>query len=135
MDIKWSADNRPKFSKETATVGGKVFPLILVDREGDKVPAFRSNRIVRDLLDAATTGKKYDLNEIWGRAGSGGYCKEEMLEFYRLIGYTMCGYGEIFDREPLNCSMWCDNCGCYEYVHPLKGGQCKKFVKATPVKG
>lgn len=130
MDISWYKDNRPKHSKETAIVNGQVFPLVLLEREDDdKVPAFRSNRIVRDVLDAATAGRKYSLNDIWMLAGQGGYCKDEMLEFYRLIGYTMSGYSEIFEHEKLDCSMWCDNCGCYERVHPLKDGRCQKFVK------
>jgi len=128
MDIRWSKDNRPKLSKETATVNGRVFPLILVERGEDKdVPAFQQNRIVRALLDAASHGKKLDLNDIWGSAGQGAYCKDEMLEFYRLIGYTMSGYGEIFGHEKLNCTMWCDNCGGYERIHPHEN--CKKFVK------
>ncbi len=127
MEIAWYKDNRPELSKETATVNGQVFPLILVDREGEKTPAFRQNRIVRAVLDAATAGRKFSLNEIWMQAEMGAYCKEEMLEFYRLIGYTMSGYSEIFAQEDLNCSMWCDKCGCYERVHPIKG--CKKFVK------
>jgi len=130
MDIDWYPDNRPPLSKETATVNGEVFPLILKPNEdGHPRPAFRMNRVVRDLLDAVSAGKKYDLNDIWMRAGSGNYCKEEMLEFYRLIGYTMTGYSEIFEPEDLNCSLWCDECGCYPSVHPTK--QCKKFVKET----
>lgn len=129
MDIDWAKDTRPALTKETATINGGVFPLIMWKRPGDdrETPKFRPNRIVDNLLDAASKGAKFDLNAIWGKAGNGDYCKEEMLEFYRLIGYTMSGYSEIFAPEDLNCSVWCDNCGCYEYVHPID--RCKKFVK------
>jgi len=131
MDIGWAKDTRPPLSKETATINGEVFPVIMVKgRSDDLVPAFRPNRIVEDLLDAASKGVKFDLNAIWGQAFKGAYCKEEMLEFYRLIGYTMSGYSEIFAPEDLKCSVWCDNCGCYEYVHPID--KCKKFVKGAP---
>lgn len=127
MDINWLKDNRPKLSKETATINGEKFPLVMDDREGHPNPQFQSNRIVRDVLDAASKGAIFDLNSIWRRAGNGDYCKEEMLEFYRLIGYSMSGYAEIFAPEYLNCSVWCDQCGTYASVHPRP--DCQKFVK------
>jgi hypothetical protein len=129
MDIEWYPDNRPPLTKETATVNGEVFPLILgkPSEEGHPRPAFRMNRVVRDLLDAVSAGKQYNLNDIWMRAGSGNYCKEEMLEFYRLIGYTFSGYCEIFEHEDLTCTLECDKCGCWSTVHP--SSRCKKFVK------
>lgn len=128
MDIKWLKDNRPPLSKETATINGEVFPVLMQkDDDGRDRPYFRENRIVRDVLDAAQEGKKFSLNDIWGRAIRGAYSKDEMLEYYRLIGYALSGYAEIFEKEDIHCSAWCDKCGCYGYVHPTK--DCKEFVK------
>jgi hypothetical protein len=128
MDITWKKDTREPLSKETATINGEVFPLTIEkEKDGHARPLFRENRIVRDVLGAASAGRKYDLNDIWGAASIGRYCKEEMLEFYRLIGYTWSGYCEIFSPEDLNCSMTCDKCFCYDWVHPLE--RCQKFVK------
>lgn len=134
MDIDWYQDNRPKLTNETATVNGEVFPLVLrkPDDDGHPRPAFQTNRIVRDMMEAAREGKKYDLNDVWERAFNGGYCKEEMLEFYRLIGYTISGYGEIFEHEDLNCSLLCDKCGTWPTVHPSQ--RCKVFVKEAKAK-
>lgn len=68
---------------------------IVRDEQG--VRRFRANRIVRDLLDAATEGRRYDLNEIWRQAkGHGKYTLPELQELYQLIGYSLDGYGEIF---------------------------------------
>lgn len=129
MDIDWQKDTRDPLSKETATINGKVFPVEMWTHPGDDfaTPRFQPNRIVRDVLDAASKGAKFDLNDIWGHARNGDYCKEEMLEFYRLIGYPMSGYAEIFAPENLNCSVWCDKCGTYDWVHPME--RCQKFVK------
>lgn len=104
-DIRWHKDNRPRYSKETATVNGRVFPTVLIQLEG-KVQRFRANRIVRDLLDAATKGKKLDLNEIWITAHKGGYSRDEMHELYRLIGYSICGFSEVFLGDRVDSSMW-----------------------------
>lgn len=128
MDIKWRKDNRPELSKETMTINGQVFQVVMEkDEVGHEVPWFQQNRIVRAFLDAAQKGRKLDLNEIWERAMAGAYCKEEMLEFYRLIGYPLSGYAEIFSPEKLESSVWCDKCGCYPYIHPRP--DCPKFVK------
>lgn len=128
MDITWKPDNRPPLSSETATVNGDVFKVIMEpESDGHSRPRFRANRIVEDVHDAASHGEKLDLNMIWRRAFSGRYCKEEMLEYYRLIGYTLSGYAEIFAPENLDCSVWCAQCGCYAYVHPIE--RCKEFVK------
>lgn len=57
---------------------------------------FRCNAIIRDLVDAAREGKKLDMNDIALRTGSGRYTKNDQRELYRLIGYSIGGYGEIF---------------------------------------
>lgn len=128
MDITWKKDTRDPLSKETATINGEVFPLIIEsDADGHNRGIFRPNRIVQDFASAARAGRKLDLNDIWEAASLGRYCKEEMLEYYRLIGYSWDGYCEIFEHEELHCTMICDKCGCWEWVHPSE--RCKTFIK------
>lgn len=92
MDITWKPDNRAPLSNETATVNGEVFKVVMEpESDGHSRPRFRANRIVEDVHDAASHGENLDLNGIWRRAFAGRYCKEEMLEYYRLIGYPLSG--------------------------------------------
>lgn len=101
MKFSWHPDNRPK-PKGYATINRKRFPTVLVD----KVQRFPANRIIRDLVDAARDGLKLDLNEIAIRAAKGMYSKEEMHELYRLIGYSVCGFSEVFEDDRIGSSMW-----------------------------
>lgn len=101
MDIPWFRDNRPK-TKGWATVNGVKYDTVLVGG----VQRFRANRIVRDLVNAACEGKKLDLNEIALRAARGGYSKAEMQELYRLMGYSVCGFSEVFESDKIDSSLW-----------------------------
>jgi hypothetical protein len=61
---------------------------------------FRSNRVVRYLLDEATEGRKCDMKHLWrlySRLGT--FTEAEMREFYQLIGYSQSGFDEVFDVE------------------------------------
>lgn len=91
-------------------INGKDYPTV-VDAQG--VERFVANPIIRDLLDFSSErshdpalsgliidGRKqtrYDLNEIWLQHGCGRYTLEQMHELYRLIGYSVCGFGDSFE--------------------------------------
>jgi hypothetical protein len=102
MQVEWHEDDRPKPDGHYATINRKRFPTVTVS----KVQRFRSNRVVRDLLDAARQGRKLDLNEIAIRAGHGAYSKDEMHELYRLIGYSVCGFSEAFEDDSIGSDLW-----------------------------
>lgn len=83
------------------SINGDVFPTVRLD-EGNapyKTQRFVKNRIVRDLLDAASEGHKLDLNEIALRHAYHKYTRDELMELYRLIGYSVDGFCEIFYHE------------------------------------
>ncbi len=63
-------------------------PLYL-DDEGK--PRFKANNIVRYLLNYARD-HGVGLNEL----ASMPFSDEDFEQFYQLIGYTLCGYGELF---------------------------------------
>jgi hypothetical protein len=58
---------------------------------------FKENKIVRWLLDEAGEGRKVDMNRIamMGHFGGGLFSKEDQMQFAQLIGYSVCGYGEL----------------------------------------
>ena len=64
-----------------------IQPLV-EDDEG--VLRFKINRIVRDLLDFAQP-RGFGLNEMAARD----YSDEDRQQLAQLIGYSLCGYGEL----------------------------------------
>ena len=64
---------------------------------------YKTNKVVRHLIDNT------DLNELWAhlyRNGhitqddectKGGPWLEDMKEVYRMMGYSLCGFADIFD--------------------------------------
>ena len=87
-----------------AKVRGKRYALDL--DPGSRAHRFPGNRIVRDVLDAATEGRKFNLNNIAGKHGAGDYTLDEIVEFYTLIGYSTNGLGEIFTRIKIETCEW-----------------------------
>lgn len=89
--------------KSYATVNGKRYPTI-IDEDGH--PRFPGNRIVRHLLEQAKAGRGYNLNDLATDYGTGLFSKEEIQEFYRLIGYSVCGFSEVFEEDDVDCPEW-----------------------------
>lgn len=54
---------------------------------------YKGNRIVRLLLEDG----KYDLNSIWSMYNIGIFDRDEMMELYKLIGYTINGFNGVFE--------------------------------------
>jgi len=63
----------------------------------DGVERFRRNRIINDLVDAARVGKVgRNLSQITVAVDRGTYTHEERAELYRLIGYSIDGFADVF---------------------------------------
>lgn len=62
--------------------------------EEDGVRRFKANRIVDWCLDNQT-----DLNQISVMVDKKIFTREELKEFYQLLGYSVDGYEEIFEEE------------------------------------
>ena len=91
-------------------VNGDTYSTI-IDEHG--IQRFPKNRIVEDLLketNHGNVGRYLDLNEIWCRSQKhgyeGGYTADELREFYRLIGISICGYAEVFSNAEIENPMW-----------------------------
>lgn len=101
-EIQWYPDNRPKLDGHYATINRKRHPTVIIQKDQH----FQPNRIIHDLLEAVREGKKFGLGEIWDRARQGAYCKEEMHELYRLIGYSVKGFEEVFETDSIGSDLW-----------------------------
>lgn len=78
-------------SKTWASINGVKYDTVI--KNGAQ--RFQENRIVSRLVDwAARAG--YDLNRIWLDYQQKSFTREEMRELYRLMGYSVCGFDELF---------------------------------------
>jgi hypothetical protein len=59
------------------------------------VKRFKKNKIVSYLLDTGNT----DLNKLWVMQQNGKFSMEDMEQLYQLIGYSVCGFEDVFSRE------------------------------------
>jgi len=84
--------------QEHVTINGKRFPVIVKD--GQK--RFPMNRVVRKVLEMARAGKQYDFDDIGADYSLDFFTKDEMHEFYRLIGYSVTAFSEIFSNDEVS---------------------------------
>jgi hypothetical protein len=82
-----------KLKEHWGEISGKRYPLVL--DKGSGRHRFKANRVVRDMLDAASAGRKFDLNDVACKHEMKEYTTLELLEFYQLIGYSMGGLAEL----------------------------------------
>ena len=81
-------------------VNGKEYETEMVG----EVQRFKGNRIIQTLL----TTSSLDMNKIAEFHQIGLFTDEEKRELYRLIGYSVCGYSEIFEDDKIENPMWDD---------------------------
>lgn len=66
----------------------------------DGILRYRKNRIIDDLVMAACNGQKGPcLNRIALDVQLGKYTEAERAELYRLIGYSLSGFDDVFPDE------------------------------------
>jgi len=74
------------------------------DGDGNPVQRFPANRTVSALYDASA--HHVGMNRLWIDQQEGRYTLDEMRELYRLIGYSICGYAEIFEDDEIENPVW-----------------------------
>lgn len=84
-----------------ALINGERFETVMV--EGTQ--RFRSNRIIRHMLDAAQLDGGLDLNKLWASYQNGLFTKQEMHELYRLLGVSVCHFGDVFVDDEVETSL------------------------------
>lgn len=72
---------------------------IIIDPEG--IARFKGNEVVDFLLDQAKRGRRCDLNDLFARFNqSDSHLVADLRQLYRLIGYSVSGYGDVFPEDP-----------------------------------
>ena len=80
-------------------IDGKKFPTILDDQGVQRFPV---NGLYRHLVDS----KQVDLNRLSIDFQKGLFSREDYMEFYRGIGYSVCGFLEIFEDAEIQNPLW-----------------------------
>ncbi len=68
-------------------------PMQPVEWDGQGVVRFKSNAIVRHLLDESRAGRKTDLNDLARHQPS--FSREDWVQFAQLIGYSVSGWSDL----------------------------------------
>lgn len=75
----------------------KRYPLIF---DGDGVLRFQQNRAVRFAADVLTHEEHgRNLNCMWIQAQREHWPMEDLRQFYREMGYSLCGFMDIFSGK------------------------------------
>lgn len=102
---RWRKVKPPKYDGAFATINGKKHKTVTMDG----VQRFKENRIVSAFQEAASNGMKFDMNLLWIMYQRGAFTRAEMMQFYRLIGYSVCGFEEVFGgMVDVDSSTWKD---------------------------
>ena len=71
-----------------------------------KVLRFRANPIVDKLLDLATA-HGYSMNDIVLEFHAGKFTRDDLRQFYQLVGYSLSGYSGL---NQVSHAAWKDAC-------------------------
>jgi hypothetical protein len=77
----------------TVMVSGKSFPTV-IDEQG--VQRFKMNAAVRWCVDHVS------LNALW----IAGLPKNDVRALYRMMGYSVCGYADVFPGDKIENPTW-----------------------------
>jgi len=77
----------------TVTINGTDYEAI-TDEHG--VLRFPTNQCCRNFVDRSNT---YDMNRLWIDYCEGNIPIQDLMDFYRYIGYSVFGFWEVFGWE------------------------------------
>ena len=67
--------------------------------DSDGTERFKGNAIIRYVIDMNISGKVADMNTIWIAHQNGLGTRKELKELYKLMGYSKCGFCEVFEED------------------------------------
>jgi hypothetical protein len=60
---------------------------------------FKHNALMRAMIE--DDGFRVSLNDIWIKYARKRFTSEELMKFYMQIGYSLCGFCDIFDSNEI----------------------------------
>jgi predicted nucleic acid-binding protein len=60
---------------------------------------FKHNALMSAMVEE--DGFRVSLNDVWVKYARKRFTKEELMKFYMQIGYSLCGFNDIFDSNEI----------------------------------
>jgi hypothetical protein len=76
----------------------------IIDKDG--VQRFRQNGALCWFVETATAGYRADMDELAFACHLGVFSKEDYAEIYRLLGYPVSDFREIFEDAEIENPIW-----------------------------
>jgi len=83
-------------------INGKPIETKMVDG----VQRLPCNSVIRYMLD---THPDFDMNRMAYKQGHGDFSEDEVRMIYQNIGYSVCGYSDIFPDDEIENPLWGDD--------------------------
>ena len=83
----------------TIEINGEPYETIF-DKKG--VQRFPKSKLITHLVDSS----QVDLNRLSRDFQEGKFSKREYMQFYRDIGYSVCGYMDVFPNLKVENPLW-----------------------------
>ncbi len=80
-------------------IDGKHYRTV-IDEQG--VQRFPVNSLYSHLVDT----KQIDINRLSIDYQNGRFSRDEYMKFYRGIGYSVCGFSEVFGDAEIENPLW-----------------------------
>ena len=84
-------------------IDGKKIQTIIGDDDVQRLP---HNKVLGYLVRGQEDGKTFDLNKLWIMHGHGLFSDEDIRFVYQNIGYSVCGYAEVFEDDKIENPVW-----------------------------
>lgn len=71
---------------------------------GNRVLRFKADPMTRWIVDVAMSGSggRLTIHDLWvafQNKHGGRWSRKKMMRFYREMGYSLCGFGEVFGQR------------------------------------
>jgi len=77
----------------------QLFPQAEIIRDKDETLRFRRNKVIDYVVQCSHDIPLIDLNQIGRLYHSGLFSVHDVMEYYMLMGYSLCGFEEVFGNE------------------------------------
>jgi hypothetical protein len=70
-------------------------PVVLIGTDDARCLRWKANSII-ELITGHKSSNRIDLNRLWADFSDGNYPIEDMATVYRMMGYSLSGFQEVF---------------------------------------
>lgn len=84
-------------------INGKKIITVIDDGGVQRLP---NNKVLAYLVRGQAGSGTFGMNKLWSFHDSGMFSEEDVRFVYQNIGYSVCGYSEIFGKDKIENPLW-----------------------------